>query len=377
MSTPEKLKQVAQKIAARRREGLNVAVVVSAMGDTTDRFCRLARAVCEEPPCRELDILLTAGEQISSSLLSMAIQDLGLEAISLNGPQAGIVTTPVHNRARILEVRPQRVRAELEQGRVVVVAGFQGLSYSGEVTTLGRGGSDTSAVALAAALQAERCEIYSDVDGIYSSDPRLVPSARRLPELSYQEMQEMARGGAKVLNADAVEFARRSNLEIHALSTFQDGPGTVIRESSKVQHRVIGVTGRSDLFRVQLLQEDLTHQVRELWDESDIFRAEAHDYLLSGENVADLASFRRRLESEFRSQVVCSQGLGSVSVVGSGWDEPPHHLARMVEALGGENITPLEGYAEPHSLTCLLPAEAVRAANRILHQQFIDAEVPA
>ncbi len=375
VSTPEKLKRVAAKIAEQRQQGNQVAVVVSAMGDTTDRFCQMARQVSADPASRELDLLMTAGEQISSSLLSMALCDLGCEAISLNGPQAGIVTTDTHNRARILEVRPHRVQAEMELGRVVVVAGFQGLSYSGEITTLGRGGSDTSAVALASALQADRCEIFSDVDGIYTSDPRLVPDARRLDEISYEEMQEMARSGARVLNAEAVEFARRSQLEIRAGSTFEDGPGTVVRApGSRNSARFVGVTGRRDLFKVRLLEEAPEDQMSALMDSADIFRKGDREILLTGENVADLTAFREKLESQFRSKVVTSHGLGSVSVIGSGWENAEPALERMASVLKKESIAPLEGYSGQFSLTCLLPADAVEAANRVLHQQFLNEE---
>ena len=223
-----KIKAVAQRVAARRKEGIGIVVVVSAMGDTTDDLLKLAKQVSPNPSRRELDMLLTAGERISMALLSMALNDVGTPAISFTGSQSGIITSDDHAQARIEEVRPHRVQEALSQGKVVIVAGYQGVSRTREVTTLGRGGSDTTAVAMAAALKAEACEIYSDVDGVFSADPRVVPAARKLEGLSYEEMQELAKSGARVLNAAAVEFARTSGVVIRALSTFQQGTGTTI-----------------------------------------------------------------------------------------------------------------------------------------------------
>ncbi|HET7370612.1 MAG TPA: aspartate kinase [Gammaproteobacteria bacterium] len=220
VATGDKLRHVAGKIAATRRQGHDVVAVVSAMGNTTTELLDLASQLSTEPGPRELDMLLSSGERISMSLLSMAIEQLGESAISLTGPQSGIRTTARHYDARIEAVHPDRIRAEFGRGRVVVVAGFQGETPDGEVATLGRGGSDTTAVALAAALNAERCEIYSDVDGIYSADPRIVDGANRLQTIGYEEMQELARHGAKVLNPRAVTYAAKRNVTIHARSTF-------------------------------------------------------------------------------------------------------------------------------------------------------------
>ncbi|MCK5690109.1 aspartate kinase, partial [Myxococcota bacterium] len=206
----EKLKIVAQQVVSTKRAGSDVVVVVSAMGKTTDELVALAHQVTSSPPQRELDMLVTTGERITMALLSMAIADLGEEAISFTGSQSGIITENSHQGARILEVRPYRLRDELSRGRIVIVAGYQGVSRSKEVTTLGRGGSDTSAVALAAALSADACEIYSDVDGVYSADPNICEQAQLLSSLDYETMEAMAGSGAKVLNAQAVEFARRA-----------------------------------------------------------------------------------------------------------------------------------------------------------------------
>ena len=219
MADPERLRRVADRVAATVRDGARVVVVVSAMGKTTDQLLALARSVAREPSRRELDMLLSTGERISMALLAMALSELGVPAISFTGSQSGILTNDRHSGARIIEVRPVRIQDELERDQVVIVAGFQGMSYKREITTLGRGGSDTTAVALAAALGATACEIYSDVDGVYSADPRVVPEARHLPEISYEEMQELAEAGAKVLNAEAVKWARRAGIVIHARKT--------------------------------------------------------------------------------------------------------------------------------------------------------------
>src|SRR5437762_8711034 len=250
----QKMQKVADRVAAAKAAGRDVVVVVSAMGDTTDDLLALAKQVSESPARRELDMLLSAGERISMALLSMALNARGVPAVSFTGSQSGIVTNDAHANARIVEVRPFRVQDELDQGRVVIVAGFQGVSYRRDVTTLGRGGSDTTAVALAAALEAD-CEIYSDVEGVYTADPRVVPSARRLSELSYEEMQELAESGAKVLNAQAVEFAKDRGIAIYARATSGPLPGpdpsadgTVVRRfTPRMPGTVVGVASERDV----------------------------------------------------------------------------------------------------------------------------------
>jgi len=224
----ERIRKVAARVAARRGEGHQMVVVVSAMGDTTDELLTLAKRMSADPPRRELDMLLTCGERISMALLSMALHEQGVPAISFTGSQSGIITDDAHSQARIVEVRPVRIREELGKGKVVIVAGYQGVSRNREVTTLGRGGSDTTAVALAAALGAEACEIYSDVDGVFSADPRVVPGAGKLEVLDYATMQELAAAGARVLNAQAVEFARNAGIVIEARSAHGGGIGSRI-----------------------------------------------------------------------------------------------------------------------------------------------------
>ncbi len=238
VADPERLGQVADRVAATARQGLRVVVVVSAMGKTTDELYALARAVAPAPSRRELDMLLSCGERVSMALLAMALEARGVEAISFTGSQSGIITNDRHSGARIIEVRPIRIEDELHRGRVVIVAGFQGMSYKREITTLGRGGSDTTAVALAAALGATWCEICSDVDGVYSADPRVVPEARHLGEIGYGEMAELALHGAKVLNAEAVGWAERAGIEILARATSAPPPQPNVPMTGTRIHRV-------------------------------------------------------------------------------------------------------------------------------------------
>ncbi|MFL5376328.1 MAG: aspartate kinase, partial [Myxococcales bacterium] len=246
----DRIGRVAERIAATRDKGSQVVVVVSAMGDTTDELLALARKVSADPHRRELDMLLTAGERISMALLSMALHARGVPAVSFTGSQSGIITDGAHTNARILEVRPVRIHEELRKGKVVIVAGYQGVSREREVTTLGRGGSDTTAVALAAALEAELCEICSDVDGVYTADPRVVPQWKKLSELSHDEMQELSLAGAKVLNAQAVEFARDKGIVIHARSTFETSAGTRIVPGRPRELRISGVTQEKEILVV-------------------------------------------------------------------------------------------------------------------------------
>ncbi|PWR09090.1 aspartate kinase [Micromonospora acroterricola] len=232
VANAERIKRVAERIVAARKAGDDVVVVVSAMGDTTDELLDLANQVSPLPPGRELDMLLTAGERISMALLAMAIHNLGYEARSFTGSQAGVITTSVHGRARIIDVTPGRLKGALDEGSVVIVAGFQGVSQdTKDVTTLGRGGSDTTAVALAAALHADVCEIYTDVDGIFTADPRIVPNARHIRQITYEEMLELAACGAKVLHLRSVEYARRAGLPIHVRSSYSTNTGTMVTGS--------------------------------------------------------------------------------------------------------------------------------------------------
>ena len=239
VATPERVKSVARRVVASKREGNRVVAVVSAMGSATDDLIELARAVSDDPNPREMDTLLSTGEMVSMSLLAMAIESLGEEAVSMSGRQVGLVTDSAHGKASIQEVHATRIERELDAGKIVVVAGFQGIDSAGDITTLGRGGSDTTAVAIAAGIGAEVCEIYTDVDGVFTADPRIVPRARKLDAITYEEMLEMSAAGAGVLHKRCVEFARNFNVPIHCRSAFTDEPGTIVKEFDDTMEKAI------------------------------------------------------------------------------------------------------------------------------------------
>ncbi len=356
----EKIQRVAERVARTRAEGKQVCVVVSAMGDTTDELLELAKKVSGgNPHRRELDMLLTAGERISMALLGMALHARGVEAVRFTGSQSGIITDGAHTNARILEVRPVRILEALDKGKVVIVAGYQGVSREKEITTLGRGGSDTTAVALAAALEAEVCEICSDVDGVFTTDPRIAPAARRLAELSHEEMQELALAGAKVLNAQAVEFARDRGITIHARSTFVNGPGTLVRKPAVRELRISGIALDSEILVVRgaplaVLQKHGAWP-REAWDDRAV---------ISLENVHGVAA----LLEDLRSCEV-AQDLAQVSVVGSGVGASKEPLDRALAALG---LSPRGVLVAPLRIAFLVPRDAARDCVRRLHAEFIE-----
>lgn len=389
VATIEKLQGVARKVAATRDQGYGVCVVVSAMGGTTNELLSMARQVTPDPSLRELDMLLTSGERISMSLLSMSLQQLGVPAVSLTGSQCRILTDAQHGSARILEIDPQRVRRELELGRVVVVAGFQGVNAeTSEVTTLGRGGSDTSAVALAAALGAEHCDIFSDVDGVYSADPRVVPTAQRMDELSYEEMQELARLGARVLNEQAVEFARRKGIAIYARSTFGGDAFSVIREVSRAPNddgmRICGVAGREDLVRIWYDTNAKGPKAVEVMDAlsgHDILHGDADDkhldVVISGTNIPCQKTFATRLGETFEETVQVAAPIGSVAAVGLGVGEKPVALEMARKALFDADIPLLTSFTSSESVTCVIPASRVKLGMQRVHGALIEAGVTA
>ncbi len=387
----DKLGRVAERVVATRRAGHHVVVVVSAMGKTTDELLALARQVARhgrpevEPPRRELDMLVSTGERVAMALLSIAIQARGLDAISFTGSQCGIITNDRHFDARIIEVRPARIEDELARGRVVIVAGYQGMSYKREITTLGRGGSDTTAVALAAALEAERCEIYSDVDGVYSADPRAVPAAQHLPELDYQTLQEMAEAGAKVVCAQAVEWARRAGIALYARSTFSPTEGgareTLVRKfgpSEQPRARAIVTdqpvalarfghgAGSAELERVVSSLCGHGVGIRQLEAARD--RA---SLVLSVGKAPKWQTARAEL-CELVPSVAIVEPLGLVSVVGGGLADTPQPLLQLRRILA-------EMGARPHALSvtalrlgAVVEAEHALAAQQRLHEAFVD-----
>ena len=376
-----KIQKVAEAIVATRERGYQVVAVVSAMGDTTDELLSMANELTASPSRRELDMLLSVGERITMSLMSIAIQARGHEAVSLTGSQCGIITTASHSNARIIDVRPFRVQDELSQGRIVIVAGFQGTSYRRDVTTLGRGGSDTTAVALAAALGAEACEIYSDVNGVFSADPRVVLSARQLESLSYEEMQEMARSGAKVLNEQAVEFARRAQIALYARSTQMKGEGgTVVRvdlpqaELTRIEEgrpavavshvrRGLRVCADASADRVAEAIESLS-TVSFDWQPGR--RLEAYVALDDVHGVAELEATLRALGAD----VEVSQP-GMVSVVGLGIGGQTRWSRLGESALREAGVDSLGLCASLARLSWIVPEEQVDRGANALHRVFV------
>jgi aspartate kinase len=394
-----RIQQVADRVMRTRRQGHDLVVVVSAMGDTTDDLLRLAKQVSHNPDRRELDMLLTAGERISMALLSMAIRELGGDAISFTGSQSGIMTNDRHVDARIVEVRPFRVQDELARGRIVVIAGYQGVSYRREVTTLGRGGSDTTAVAMAAALGAEYCEICSDVDGVYTADPRVVPAATRIGTLSYEETQELAECGAKVLNAQAVEFAKEQGIAIYARATRSPLPGSdpsadgtvVRRHPPRMPGTVVGVASEHDVIviaadfgdpeRVVPGQTDhgRLEDILALLDDHQVAGKQLHagrdrlTVVVSRENLHDEARVRAALAARFGERVRIADALGAVSVVGAGINASFDNIRRGGAALAGAGIDP-EGVAtSSFRITWMIDRARLDEAVRLLHATFIEA----
>ena len=385
-----KLRLVAERVMRTSRLGHDVVVVVSAMGDTTDELLAMAKQVSPTPDRRELDMLLTAGERISMALLSIAIRELGGHAISFTGSQSGIITNDRHVDARIIEVRPFRVQDELSRGKIVVIAGFQGVSYRREVTTLGRGGSDTTAVAMAAALDAEYCEICSDVDGVYSADPRVVPAARRIGTLSYEETQEMAESGAKVLNAQAVEFAKERGIAIYARATKSQLPGadpsadgTVVRRNPpRTPGTVVGVASERDVLVIEsdapageLLQALDEHHVagKQLHVSTDTAHA---TLLISRENLHGEESVQRMLRARFGDRIRFAEGLGAVSAIGAGINATYANVRAGLSVLQGADIACRGLSTSSFRITWMVPGADVDRSARALHARFVETATP-
>jgi aspartate kinase len=385
----EQIKRAAARIVAAREAGNRVVAVLSARGKTTDQLVEQAHEISARPVAREMDMLLSTGERISCALCAMAIHDMGHEAISLTGSQAGIVTDSTHTKARIIDVRADRIQAALGEDRIVLVAGFQGVSTeSRDVTTLGRGGSDTTAVALAAALDANVCEIYTDVAGVYSADPRIVPDARKLPVVSFEEMLEMSASGAGVLQLRSVEYARNHGVRIHCRSSFEDGPGTLVvsEEETMEQPFVTAVTHSNSEARVTL------HGVRdEPGVAGRIFSALAEanvnvDVIIQNEPVgddqlADLSFTVDRADLPVATEVIEKLGgaslevrtderIGKVSIVGAGMRSHPGVAATVFRVLGENRINIEMISTSPIKISCVIPADRVTDAVNALHSAF-------
>jgi aspartate kinase len=387
----ERIKRAAARIVAKAEAGQRVVAVLSARGKTTDDLVAMAYDVSPHPFPREMDMLLSTGERISCALCAMAINDLGHRAISLTGSQAGIVTDTSHTKARIIDVRADRISSALDDGLIVLVAGFQGVSSdSKDVTTLGRGGSDTTAVAVAAAVGAEVCEIYTDVSGVYSADPRIVPDARKLPVVSFEEMLEMASSGAKVLQLRSVEYARNHGVRIHCRSSFEDAPGTVVvsEQDTMEQPLITAVTHSTEEARLTLLgvpdEPGLAGRIFTTLAEANV----NVDMIIQNEPVSegaaadmsftvprsDLPVASATLEGIIErlgiQRLVTDERMGKVSIVGAGMKSHPGVAAKVFATLGDEGINIEMIATSPIKISCVIEGERVPEAVRALHSAF-------
>jgi len=388
----EKLKAIADLVAAVKSRGIDVTVVVSAMGKTTDRLVETARSLSQSPPRREMDMLLSTGERITMALLSMALIEKGLSAVSLTGSQAGIITNDRHTDAQVIEVRPFRVQDEMAAGKVVIIGGFQGVSYKRDITTLGRGGSDTTAVALAAALGAERCEIYSDVDGVYSADPSLVPDAAHLPELSYPVMQEMSAAGAKVLNAHAVQFAKEKQIAIYARSTFSPGRESVVRvmpaqaltgvqavvsEKNVTRVRMNGENAFSDFNRAMAYLEGKQVQIKEV-QFADVelgHRSSRASFVVSTGNLYGWEKIRSGLSKRLGGDIAFDGGLAALSLIGEGLTRNNLVLMEAMALLEDTGIRVAGVATTSFRISFLVPEHQMEQGLRLCHDRWIGAMV--
>jgi aspartate kinase len=372
----ERIAAVARRLAAARDEGLRVVGVLSAMGDSTDELLTLAREVSHRPQERELDMLVSVGERVSCALAAMALIELGHDAVSLTGSQAGIVTDTAHGKAKIVEVRARRIHDALDRGAIVLVAGFQGVSTDDEVTTLGRGGSDTTAVALASALGADACEIYTDVAGVFSADPRAVPGARKLDVVSYDEMLELSASGARVLQLRSVEFARNHGVALHVRSSFSDDDGTWVtaEESERMLEKAIisGIAHTVDetVYRVKgipaaaLFSALAATQV----NVDTILQAGSGEIVFSAPNEDEQATSRTL--DELGAAWTSDAELGKVSVVGAGMKSHPGVAAAAFSTLEANGIEPLIVSTSPIKITCHVRRGDVERAVAALHDAF-------
>jgi len=379
---------VARRIVARAASGDQLVVVVSAMGDTTDELIALARQVTDEPEARELDLLLSTGEIVSAALVAMALNHMGRPAVALSGSQAGIRTDPRHGKARIADLDPKRIRQELDADRIVIVAGFQGITEEMEITTLGRGASDTTAVALAAALKAERAEIYTDVEGIFNADPRIVPEATKFPEISYEEMLELAAYGAQVMHPRAVELGAVHHVRIYVASSFSDAPGTLIHGGPFMEqhNKVLGIAQDTDVARITIrgvpdrpgiaatLFEPLGEHgisVDTIVQNASVERLTDLTFTVSRSDLGRAMEIVKPVALEIDApEVLADTHLAKVSIVGAGMTSAAGYAGRMFRTLfeAGINIELIT--TSEIRITCLIDEKQVRDAVRALHKAF-------
>jgi aspartate kinase len=385
----ERIKRAAKRIVEKRKAGYSVVAVLSARGSTTDELISMAEEVSSVPDPREMDMLLSTGERISCALCAMAIHDLGHRAISLTGSQAGIVTDTSHTKARILDVRADRVRGALEQDRIVLVAGFQGVSIADDVTTLGRGGSDTTAVAVAAALGARECEIYTDVAGVFSADPRIVPDARKLSTVSFEEMLEMAASGAGVLQLRSVEYARNEGVRIHCRSSFEDAPGTVVLSEGETveQPLITAVTHSTAEARVTLIgvpdEPGAAARIFEALAKANVNvdmidqnvptsaggKAEI-SFTVPHEDLSVATGALEGMSDGICERMVTQREMGKVSIVGAGMRSHPGVAAKVFSVLAAEGINIEMISTSPIKISCVISRDRVEQAVQALHSAF-------
>jgi len=388
VANPERIKRVAQRVVASRRQGADVVVVVSALGDTTDELLTLAQQISEDPPERELDMLMATGEQVSVALLAMAIQELGEDAISFTGAQVGILTDGTHTKAKLIDINAKRIFEELAKGRVVIVAGFQGVSMTQDITTLGRGGSDLTAVALAKALKATICEIYTDVEGVFTADPRVVPAARKLATVSYDEMLEMASLGAQVMQARSIFVAKRFNVPIHVRSSFSAKEGTMITKAAAAMEDVVvsGVTVRKDEAKVTVQdvpdKPGMAAQLfRELAEKDVNVDMIVQNVSREGSTDVSFTVVKHDLPTTLRiarsvaqrigaGAVTTDEGVAKISIVGIGMRSHSGVAAKMFEAMGRQRINIEMISTSEIKLSCVIRKAHAERAMRAIHQAF-------
>jgi aspartate kinase len=384
----ERMKRVANRIAESKKSGHSCVIVVSAMGDTTDDLIDLSKQLNLTPPAREMDMLLSNGEQISMSLLAMAVNSLGIPAISLTGWQAGITTESVHCKARISDINPERILSALDQGNVVIVAGFQGVSIDGDVTTLGRGGSDTTAVALAAAIHADLCEIYTDVDGIYSTDPRVVKCARKLKEISYDEMLELANLGAAVLHPRAVEYAKHYNVQLVVRSSFNHNEGTLVKGEAALEQGIVvnGIACDKNVARISILGVDdqpgiLARVFTALADENVNVDIIVQSGVQSGK--ADFSFTVERSDADKAIKVIeniradvsyveitSETDLVKISIVGAGMVSNPGVAAKMFDVISKQGISIKMVSTSEIKVSCVIESRSMNDVITALHTAY-------
>ena len=388
VANPERIKRVAQRVVDTKRSGADVVVVVSALGDTTDELLHLASQITQQPAERELDMLMTTGEQVSTALLAMAIHELGEDAVSFTGAQVGIITDNTHTRAKIVNINTKRIEKELGKHRIIIVAGFQGVNLNQDITTLGRGGSDLSAVALAKALQADVCEIFTDVEGVYTADPRIVPTARKMSTVSYDEMLELASLGAQVMQARSIFVAKKFNIPIHVRSSFSPREGTMITKAVGGMEDIVvsGVTLRKDEAKVtirdvpdkpgmaaQIFRDLATKDINVDMIVQNVSREGSTDLsftVVKSELPATLRVTRSVSHRIGAGEVTTDEGVAKVSIVGLGMRSHSGVAARMFEAMAKERINIEMISTSEIKISCLIRAQHAERSVRVLHKIF-------